>query len=173
MKCERCGKKEATVKYYENINGEKRELHLCSNCANSIGITDFGSVFSPLFLSIPDYLFEKEKIYCDTCGYKFDDYANTGFLGCPDCYDTFSDKLDDILYKLHGKTRHIKLLDKNNKVNTNRGYRENKKNSNRKHTKEEEIKKLKQEIQDLIKQEKYEQAAVVRDKIKKLENKKD
>ena len=65
------------------------------------------------------------------------------------------------------------MLDKNNKVNTNRGYRENNKNSNRKLTKEEEIKKLKQEIQDLIKQEKYEQAAVVRDKIKKLENKKD
>ena len=35
MKCEKCGKNEASYFYRENINGRRRELHLCEDCARS------------------------------------------------------------------------------------------------------------------------------------------
>lgn len=38
MKCEKCGKNEASYFYRENINGRRRELHLCADCARAEGI---------------------------------------------------------------------------------------------------------------------------------------
>ena len=100
MKCQSCGKKEATVKYYENINGIKKELHFCMDCASKLGFAEFSDIFSPMFLPISSYDLE-DNIKCKTCGYTLEDYSITGLLGCPDCYDTFGDSLDDILYKIH------------------------------------------------------------------------
>lgn len=40
MKCEKCGKNEASYFYRENINGRRRELHLCEDCARSEGIAN-------------------------------------------------------------------------------------------------------------------------------------
>lgn len=161
MKCQSCGKREATVKYYENINGVKKELHFCSECASKLGFAHFPDIFSPMFVSIPDYL-EEEEIKCPKCGYTLDDYTKTGLFGCPECYNTFNENLDELFLKIHGKNRHVK---EKNKV------LKNKKNSEVKLTKDEKIAKLKEEIKKLIEEEKYEEAAVVRDKIKKLEEK--
>mgnify|MGYP000478331214 CR=1 FL=1 len=33
MKCEKCGKNEATMYYKETVNGVTREMHLCPECA--------------------------------------------------------------------------------------------------------------------------------------------
>ena len=40
MKCEHCGKNEATFYYKSNINGEVTEQHLCSECAKELGYAD-------------------------------------------------------------------------------------------------------------------------------------
>ena len=49
MKCEHCGKNEATFYYKSNINGQVTEQHLCSDCARALGYADgFGSGFSGL-----------------------------------------------------------------------------------------------------------------------------
>ncbi len=37
MKCDRCGKNEATFYYKSNINGRVTETHLCSDCARAMG----------------------------------------------------------------------------------------------------------------------------------------
>lgn len=163
MKCQSCGKKEATVKYYENINGNTQKLYFCEDCANKLGISNFGDIsdlFSPILATIPEFnLLEKKK--CPVCGYTLEDYSNTGMLGCENCYNAFEKNLDDIFYKIHGKTRHIKLVEsnKNKKVNENK---EDKKDSNTK------INELKEKLDRCIKEEKYEEAAVIRDKIKKI-----
>ena len=39
MKCERCGKNEATFYYKSNINGRVTEKHLCQDCAAELGYT--------------------------------------------------------------------------------------------------------------------------------------
>lgn len=159
MKCQSCGKKQATVKYYEDINGNKQEYHFCNDCANKygIGISDFSNfsnfsdIFSSVFLNIPE--FEKKDYICENCGYTLEKYSKTGLLGCPNCYDTFKNSLDDVLLKMHGKNRHIKLKTRNTK----------------KDDKLEKLETLKNKIQECIKEEKYEEAAKIRDEIKKIE----
>ena len=39
MKCERCGRKEATFYYQSNVNGRVSQVHLCSDCAAELGYT--------------------------------------------------------------------------------------------------------------------------------------
>ena len=40
MKCERCGRNEATFYYQSNINGKVTQVHLCPACAEELGYTD-------------------------------------------------------------------------------------------------------------------------------------
>ena len=157
MKCQSCGKKEARVRYKENINGIKQEIFLCTECAKNMGFVDFSSIFSPMFVSIPNLMYEHQELACKTCGYTLDDYSKTGMFGCTECYNTFEDTLDELFIKIHGKNRHVKLQKKNNKSNVN--------------SKNNELEKLKTKIQDLIADEKYEEAAIVRDQIKDIEGK--
>ena len=39
MKCERCGQREATFYYKSNINGKVTQVHLCPECASELGYT--------------------------------------------------------------------------------------------------------------------------------------
>lgn len=39
MKCERCGQREATFYYQSNINGKVTQVHLCPECAAELGYT--------------------------------------------------------------------------------------------------------------------------------------
>ena len=39
MKCERCGQREATFYYQRNINGKVTQVHLCPECAAELGYT--------------------------------------------------------------------------------------------------------------------------------------
>ena len=41
MKCDRCGKNEATFYYKSNINGRVTETHLCPDCARAMGYAGF------------------------------------------------------------------------------------------------------------------------------------
>ena len=174
MKCQSCGKKEATIRYMENINGKKQEMRLCVDCAKNLGFVDFSNMFSPIFTSIPSFFEDfalKEEEKCSVCGYTFEDYANTGLFGCPDCYDTFSDRLDEIFLKLHGKNRHLRGA---SEVQSAKNNSKQIKNINKIKSDEkiDDIISLKEKLQELVKKEEYEKAAVIRDKIKELEKKK-
>ena len=49
MKCEHCGKNEATFYCKSNVNGKISEVHLCSDCAESLGYTrSFRRSFRPM-----------------------------------------------------------------------------------------------------------------------------
>lgn len=159
MKCQSCGKKDATVRYFEDINGAKQELHFCSDCAAKLGFESFSDIFSPIFTAIPKFYVEESKEEkCEKCGYTFEKYLKTGFFGCPNCYKAFDKNLDDLFIKLQGKTRHVE-----NKENKKKEIKKSKLN------KEEQVAILKGELADLVKHEEYEKAAVLRDKIKKIQ----
>ena len=40
MKCEHCGKNEATFFYKSSVNGHVTQVHLCQDCAQAMGYTD-------------------------------------------------------------------------------------------------------------------------------------
>lgn len=185
MLCDNCGKKEANVRYSENINGMKKELNLCEECSQKLGISDvkfnmpidFSSFFGDFmqdFLT-PDFmplLDEVKTLKCDNCGYTFDDIVNTGRLGCANCYDIFEDRLDPIIKKIQSSNRHVgrigKILD--NKIE-NRQKEKSKEKNIEKSIKESNNKllKLKEDLKSAIKEERYEDAAKLRDEIKKIE----
>ena len=49
MKCEKCGKNEATMYYKETVNGVTREMHLCPECAQK---ENLGGAFENAFQSM-------------------------------------------------------------------------------------------------------------------------
>lgn len=167
MKCQNCGENEANVSYTEIINGKKTHIVLCEKCANEMNMKfDFGfnDVLGTFFNepSIIKTLEKAEPLACDKCQMTYDEFAKTGMFGCENCYNAFSSRLDNVLPKLHGAKRHIGR--KLNKISKNIS-------NNKKSKEDDELKKLKDELKICIEKEEYEKAAVLRDKIKKIESK--
>jgi len=44
---------------------------------------------------------------CLRCGASFQDFRESGRLGCSDCYQAFEAPLRDLLRRLHGSTHHL------------------------------------------------------------------
>lgn len=183
MICENCGENEANVKYTQIVNGVKKEMKLCEHCANELGIGEMD--FSmPINLSsflgeffedeedtfLPEFTKTKE-LRCDECGMTYDEFTHTGKFGCANCYNTFSDKIDAILKNLHASNRHVgrkgkiikPVLDKETVKKEETKQEAKEKNSVSK------IDTLKENLKQAIKEERYEDAAHIRDEIKKLE----
>lgn len=183
MLCENCGENEANVRYTQIVNGVKKEMKLCKNCADELGIGDM-DFNMPINLSsfltdffddsvdslLPEFI-KKEELRCNECGMTYDDFIHTGKFGCANCYNTFSNKIDPILKNLHPANRHVgrkgkivkSVLDKDTI----------KKEEVKKETKQDseisKIDSLKEDLKQAIKEERYEDAARIRDEIKKLE----
>lgn len=180
MLCENCGKREANVRYSENINGVKKEMNLCEECSKRLGITeqrvfrmpslDFSNFFGSFledFASMPNFipLLEQVKdVKCESCGYTFNDIVNSGRYGCANCYDVFEDRMEPILKKLQGANRHTGRLGKisDNNVKFDKTSDNNVENENNGKS------KLEEELKKAIKEERYEDAAKLRDEIKKM-----
>ena len=178
MLCSNCGKNEANVRYTRIINGEKTEFALCEECAKKAGLEDidfsmpinFSNFLSDFFEDdalLPS--FTKYKIQkCPKCGLTYDEFAEKGKFGCSECYDTFSNKLDSILRNLHGSSRHKgntpKILPSKNNVKN-----ESEEKATKIDEKQEKLNKLNKDLQNAIKEERYEDAAKIRDEIKKLQ----
>ena len=179
MNCENCGKKEATIRYYRNINGVEKQMNLCEECSKKLGIEkemnfnmpiDFSSFWGGFFEdfetpSLFNLVTGGNELKCKGCNNTFDNILSTGRFGCPECYETFENEIDELLNRMHGKNRHIGRLGSSEKIKVdNSTTKENELKENSK------LEELKAKLKDLIKEEKYEEAAKVRDEIKKLEN---
>lgn len=182
MLCENCKKREANVRYSENINGVKKEIHLCDECSMKLGIAekmdfrmpslDFSNLFGSFledFSSSSDFmplLSEVKQLKCNSCNSSFDDIINTGRYGCPNCYDVFEERMDPILKKLQGANRHNGRL---GKISDNKVKFESEEESSLAKTPKDKIEKLQNDLKLAIKEERYEEAAKIRDQIKKEE----
>ena len=111
MKCEKCGKNEATVYYEQTVNGVTHTMRLCPVCAQSAGLESFpamgfwGEPFggSSLWREVGSAAERR----CPSCGTTERTLRKSGRVGCADCYAAFRDVLTPYLQKVHGATRHI------------------------------------------------------------------
>ena len=173
MLCEKCKKRTATVFYNENINGKTRSYSLCGECAAKLRekgelqditsmIGSFADPFSKLhddffggFFGMPAHVGIAEAKKCPTCGATFSEIAESGKVGCPDCYETFGDELSNLIHSVHGTTTHTGNVPARHRAKRQRGER---------------LKELKKQLKEALEQEAYEHAAELRDEIRKLEN---
>lgn len=183
MLCQNCGENEANVRYTQIINGVKKEMALCEKCSNELGIgkidfsmpINFSSFLGDFFEEEKEFLpsfMEQEKLICDKCGMLYEDFINTGKFGCENCYEIFSNKIDQILKNIHSGNRHLgrgisttnvgasfarPQQENNTDVDTQESVQNNK------------LDQLKSDLKQAIQEERYEDAAKLRDEIKKLE----
>lgn len=168
MICEKCKKREATVKLIKVVNG-KRESHMfCEECINGLGdilsakekdeIDDFN--LNKILDGLVDYLGksrdEKELQIdgvCKKCGTTYKEIKESGNVGCCECYEFFELGLIPIMHEYHGSSYH--------KGNKNFSYiLADKKN----------LEYLQHELEEAIEFEEYERAAIIRDEIKKIKS---
>ncbi len=170
MLCDKCKSNQATVHIRQNINGNVREYDLCDKCAAASDLLNETNLsFDNLFEGFLNGMGQGGMLYgtnkgtdiCSICGATYDDFVNGGKLGCPDCYDTFRNRIKGVLKNIQGSTRHTgKGSDEARRIKTQTAPKEL--------TQEE---KLKNDLELAIKNEEYEKAAELRDKIRELKGK--
>lgn len=163
MFCEKCGKNHATTHIKTVINGVVKEYNLCGHCAAAVGYTNIshnslaGMLASMLGESARLHSPEKRKI-CEVCGSSFSDIAEKGKMGCAQCYKTFNSEILPYLKRVHGSVEHAGKVPNKAPLMVV--------------PETQTVETLRNELNRLVREEKYEQAAVVRDKIKELEGEK-
>ena len=162
MVCELCKQSQATVHLTEIINDQMSELHLCEACANQKGAqveSHFG--LADLLSGLADYgkTSEPEEVStkaCASCGMTYDDFRKVGRLGCADCYATFKRSLGSLLKRIHGSPIHVgkspARLIKPSKIAKS------------------EFLELKRKLEKAIAEEAFEEAARLRDQIRRVEH---
>lgn len=184
MKCQNCGENEANFRYTEVINGVKKEIALCDECRKKLGIQgldfnipiDFSSFFGDFLNEYDDsslfpMLTKPKQLKCDNCGMTYDEFMKEGKFGCSNCYSVFDSKIEPILKRIHGESKYLGRKGKTPKISekiVGGGVTEDP-NLKNDQNKDPDIAELKKELKKLIKEERYEEAAVLRDKIKSLE----
>ncbi|ACX53029.1 UvrB/UvrC protein [Ammonifex degensii KC4] len=163
MLCERCHKRPATVHYTEIVNNQKKELHLCEECAREMGAGSlfppqfpFHSLLSGLFFPVEEEMETRKEARCPRCGLTEREFAARGLLGCPQCYGALRPAVEQVLRRVHGVTRHTGKAPRRQKEAVG---------------KLTEIERLKQELAEAVRREEYERAAELRDRIRELEKK--
>ena len=187
MKCENCGKNEVNVKYTQIINGEKKQMFLCEECSQKLGINDiqfnmpisFNSFLEDFFDDMNEMSFMPAisgnplAVRCEKCGLTWEDFLNSGKFGCSNCYNEFESKIDPILRSMQGATSHVgrigEVIEGNNIKPNLDDKIQNSENINEKNQEELKLEKLKSDLKEAVKEERYEDAAKIRDEIKRLE----
>lgn len=176
MLCQNCKKNEATTYYKETINGQTRELHLCPECAAKLTGSEngldaffsqplfgqsffddpffsqpFGSLLSSPFGSAAQAIGGGRR--CPTCGMTESELRRSGRAGCGDCYKNFSDILLPYIKKLHGAAAHVGAAPK----------------PAADQAPADPVAGLKVKLTEAVQAENYEEAARLRDEIRRLE----
>jgi len=115
MLCQKCHKNLATVRYTEVVNGKVTGLHLCAECLakhQETAVAGFelatpmastrsgGTGAEPAKPARP-------RRACKSCGTQLVTVVDTGRVGCTACYASFADEVEPLLHGLHGSIQHI------------------------------------------------------------------
>lgn len=169
MTCEVCGQ-EATV-HVTAISGGKREDHyFCETCAKERG--EF-NLFTPTQQALeswiagltgmvpaqppqagPGGMERAADSKCSHCGMTFSQFARTGLLGCPDCYQALREPLLPVIRRMQGANPHTGKVPHSAGGEVRRMA---------------DLRKLREALLQAIGREQYEEAARLRDEIRRLE----
>ena len=112
MLCNNCGSREASFHKTTIVNGVKNEIHLCSECAGTSGVTL--EIKSEIFNSLnvgeffgsgnsqPSVDAVPVVKRCEVCGTKITELHKTALLGCANCYKVFNEDVARMTDMAHG-----------------------------------------------------------------------
>lgn len=166
MICERCGKRDASIHMTQVIGGKVKKLHLCEVCAEETGL----NLKDPL--SLADVLAKMNKVNaalaaagnkkqpqddasekasdavdCPVCHMRLSDFRKLGRLGCPNCYTAFYPELSYLIMAIQHTDQPPEAKPPEKKV---------------------DLASLQEELRQAIADERYEDAARLRDEIQGL-----
>ena len=165
MICEKCKQNRAKFHIVKIVGGEKTTMNLCEECARIyenivIEVTknqNIDNIVSNIFKTIQnqkDIQNQDAEWKCPHCGLSMKDFKESGKLGCNECYPSFEKNLMIIIDRVQSKSIHVgKFPQKRGNVLKVRN----------------EIFLLKYKLSEKVKTEEFEDAAVIRDEIKSLE----
>lgn len=166
MLCEKCQMREAAVHQTWIANGQQSESHLCAKCAEESG------KFSGAHLSFPNInqllvsllgaeglgqplaVQSRPEPQCPACGLTYSQFAETGRLGCSQCYEHMEKQLSPLIRRIHNTTTHTGKVPKR----TGGLVRLRK-----------DLLQAKEELSKAVFMERFEDAAQIRDRIRVLE----
>jgi len=160
MLCQKCKKKQASVHMTEIVGEEKKEVHLCDGCAQEQGLTLKGQVSLADFLAgliktpVNQELALLAKLECPVCGINYLEFQTKGRFGCARDYEIFEKLVQPLLDKLHGASEHIGKIPAAGAGTDGVQAR---------------LSTLRRELKAAIDEEKYEEAAQIRDEMRRLE----
>ncbi len=156
MLCQKCQCRPAEVHSISIKNGIRHEEHLCQECAaqsghlNIMPDLNFHKIFPSFFTNFKARPAKEEK-QCPYCGIYYAELKNSGKPGCPQCYTSFENDFKSLFSRIHGGDFHRGKLPAKLKEEPNM------------------LESLKSRLIHLVQEEKYEEAAKIRDQIRLLE----
>ena len=159
MKCQSCAKP-ATVHLTDIVDGHKKELHLCQDCAEKQQLLKHQELNLSAILQtvigqhIGQLTDELGRLTCPACGIKYMEFKAEGRLGCPHDYEVFKVAVEPLLQRIHRATRHIGKSPRHGLLNAGRLA---------------EIVELRRQLRQAVEAEAYEEAARVRDLLRQKE----
>lgn len=167
MKCDLCDN-EATVHEVTVRNGVKVERHLCERCAQGAGVSVPGQGSVQELLKLHVTLGQKpvqgavRPAACPMCRLTFAEFKQHGQLGCPECYRTYESQVGPLMERWHeGGIRHVGKTPK-------RLARSVGEASVSLEDRAERLRRIREDLDRAVKAEQYEQAARLRDELRRL-----
>lgn len=154
MLCDICHEREAVLFYTLVINNQKTELHLCESCATKKGlINSVSSLDLKDFIPLISKKSDVEKLKCPRCGLTYNEFMSLTKFGCSECYKAFDKEVSSLARRIHGSDEHIGKSVANVGKSDEKGVK---------------LFELNKRLKEAIANELYEEAARIRDELKKL-----
>lgn len=152
MLCDDCKKNPATIFFKEVLPDKVVELHLCGSCAHKRGLlmTKKMSPIEILQRLLKEKSAKDEQVICPGCYLSLAEFKRSGRFGCDRCLGTFKPHIKDLIKQIHQSEKHV---GRHAAHGEQKGY---------------EVYKLRERLKRALKKEAYEEAAAIRDKLKKL-----
>lgn len=167
MLCENCNKREGQPSVYI-LNGVTKVRYLCPECSSQLikfkmgtglgsgFLYNFGDIFDNFSDIFGDVLGKDNSVTttpeqkCPHCGTSSENFLNTGFVGCAECYKFFQPLMDEVIRKCQKDNMHV-----------GKGPNGIAKNYVR-------LQKLNTELKKAVKDERYEEAAQIKKEMEQL-----
>jgi protein arginine kinase activator len=154
MNCHMCGQREATTHVLELINGERKSVWLCNICASGRAENTEAPSLASFLGQVADTGDGPSRVAaCPGCGYEIKSFQSNNRLGCPRCYTHFRAQVMPVLARYHRHASHL------GKVPRQAGGMA---------SQQGEITRLRVALEKAIRGEDYEEAARLRDIMRKM-----